>query len=447
MKQVAESIVKTTGGRLDLLVATHEHWDHLSGFVQAREEFKKLKQIDQVWLAWTEDPHDAEAARLRADRRQKLAALWMGLAHLGPRLGAAGAGMKALADQACEVLSFFGIDPRDPEPAGDFGAAAAGGGKTGEAMTWLQGKKPTYCRPGERRSLPGVDGVHVYVLGPPTDLAKLHATLPTRSGQETYGMTLRATSYDGAFFAALFPPAARDTRTAEQKEAYERSLPFGPAYRIPEEAARHDPSFQDYYGAPGNDPEGWRRIDADWLGGAAELALQLDSYTNNTSLALAIELPDGRVLLFPGDAQVGNWESWHDLTWKVDEKKVKAADLLNRTVLYKVGHHGSHNATLREKGLEMMISPGLVAMLPVDEKIAHDKKHWLRMPFQPLLERLGKKTEGRILRADQQPAARPKAAAAGGKAKADDPLTRAQFSPEKFTGSDRSLYVDYTLPL
>ena len=52
--------------------------------------------------------------------------------------------------------------------------------------------------------------------------------------------------------------------------------------------------------------------------GAGRLALQLDSDTNNTSLVLAIELiASGRVLLFPGDAQVGNWLSWHEgIEWK-----------------------------------------------------------------------------------------------------------------------------------
>jgi hypothetical protein len=42
-----------------------------------------------------------------------------------------------------------------------------------------------------------------------------------------------------------------------------------------------------YYG--GDD---WRRIDGDWLGPATELALALQSYTNNTSLVLALELGD-----------------------------------------------------------------------------------------------------------------------------------------------------------
>ena len=37
MTQVIENIVDDTGGEIDLLIATHEHWDHLSGFVQAKE--------------------------------------------------------------------------------------------------------------------------------------------------------------------------------------------------------------------------------------------------------------------------------------------------------------------------------------------------------------------------------------------------------------------------
>src|SRR5207302_1593020 len=96
----------------------------------------------------------------------------------------------------------------------------------------------------------------------------------------------------------------------------------------------------------------WRRIDEDWLGASGEVALQLDSDTNNTSLVLAIEVAeDGGVILLTGDAQVGNWLSWSEVAFYVPSSKggtrtVTADDLLARTVLYKVGHHGSHNATL-----------------------------------------------------------------------------------------------------
>jgi glyoxylase-like metal-dependent hydrolase (beta-lactamase superfamily II) len=31
MKQVMDNIVEVTGGEIDILIATHEHWDHLSG--------------------------------------------------------------------------------------------------------------------------------------------------------------------------------------------------------------------------------------------------------------------------------------------------------------------------------------------------------------------------------------------------------------------------------
>ena len=54
-------------------------------------------------------------------------------------------------------------------------------------------------------------------------------------------------------------------------------------------------------------------MDTDWLNGASGLAIQLDKFTNNTSLVLAIErIADGKVLLFPGDAQEGNWLSWQN---------------------------------------------------------------------------------------------------------------------------------------
>jgi glyoxylase-like metal-dependent hydrolase (beta-lactamase superfamily II) len=68
MQAVVADIGETTGHHIDLLVATHEHWDHLSGFLQARDLFDKI-QIDRVWLAWTENPTDPLANKLRKERR------------------------------------------------------------------------------------------------------------------------------------------------------------------------------------------------------------------------------------------------------------------------------------------------------------------------------------------------------------------------------------------
>ncbi len=78
------------------------------------------------------------------------------------------------------------------------------------------------------------------------------------------------------------------------------------------------------------------------------------------------------------------------------------ADLIARTVLYKVGHHGSRNATLQGKGLEMMTSTELVAMIPVDEKWAKDMMKWDH-PDERLTARLMEKARGRVLRSDSIP--------------------------------------------
>jgi hypothetical protein len=72
--------------------------------------------------------------------------------------------------------------------------------------------------------------------------------------------------------------------------------------------------------------------------------------------------------------------------------------LLSRTILYKVGHHGSHNATLREKGLEQMKSLR-IALIPVDHAMAA-KKGWDRMPLPDLVERLEEVCADGVIRID-----------------------------------------------
>jgi hypothetical protein len=162
------------------------------------------------------------------------------------------------------------------------------------------------------------------------------------------------------------------------------------------------------HGAPDQE---WRRIDEEWLLPAGGLAIDLAGYTNNTSLALAIELVEsGKVLLFPGDAQIGNWQSWQAITWPLEDaqgnkSEVKIEQLLLNTVFYKVGHHGSHNATLSKQGLERMPDGKLVAMIPVNQQQAREQcsktnpRGWL-MPAPVLYKHLLDRTRGRIIRDD-----------------------------------------------
>jgi hypothetical protein len=266
--------------------------------------------------------------------------------------------------------------------------------------------KPRYLKPKRRPlSIPGVSGVRVFVLGPPED--REHLLSPNPSGEAGQVYT------EMALISAMLGAAGLDSPDAVGAQ------PFAGNHRIRSDVAREHNNrthkdderywfFHDHYGFADDDPDKWRRIDFDWQYAAESLALKLDNATNNTSLVLAIELPNTkRVLLFPGDAQVGNWESWHKGGWSERNglskgEKITAKDLLARTVLYKVGHHGSHNATLREKGLKLMTSDELIAMIPVDEKWAKKREPnpW-KMPFGPLYDDLKLRTRGRIYRADK----------------------------------------------
>ena len=124
---------------------------------------------------------------------------------------------------------------------------------------------------------------------------------------------------------------------------------------------------------------------------------------------MALELGDlgkGDVLLFAGDAQVGNWESWQSWTCEMNGVQMSGPDLLKRTIFYKVGHHGSHNATLKGHGVEEM-DRLKTAIIPVDEAEAK-KKRWGRMPLPELITALeAKRPTVTLLRTDQDPATSP----------------------------------------
>ena len=371
MTKVMDHIVSTTGGQIDLLVATHEHWDHLSGFVQAKPSFDRLK-IDQVWLAWTEDAKDPLTQKLKQEKGQALAALRMGLSRM--QMGGDTDGTEELSG----ILEFFG---------------ATKGVTTTDALENVRAKvsAPRYCLPSDAPVVPQGISARFYVLGPPHDEKMLRKINPSATNQETYGLAM-----DGL---GMFMDSA-GTALGDNDDG----RPFDQQFEIPFAYAQTAPELdffrKNYFQPDGAASDDWRRIDGDWLGGATEMALQLDSLTNNTSLVLAIELaPDGDVLLFAADAQVGNWLSWQDLKWTVNGKAVTGPDLLKRAIFYKVGHHGSHNATLKEKGLEEMVNLR-VAMIPVDHDMAV-KKRWGKMPLDDLVAALSKQAKGAVLRVDQ----------------------------------------------
>jgi hypothetical protein len=392
MRKIVANVIDETGGHIDVLAVTHEHWDHVSGFNQAKalfaahdDENKAGKlTVGAVWMGWTEDPADPLARRIVTDRGAMLRRV-AAAGDAATTLAAAGwASATVLANGIDGVLGFFGGARRTTADALAFARSLVA--------------TPRYCRPTDA-PVTLVAGVRSYVLGPPLDPARLYQLL---DDDETYGM---AASRTETALADAFDAASAPADT-------ERSQPFDHTlrHRAPflgkkgKDGAGDGPgSFFDnaYWGADedGQD-QSWRRIDGDWLSGSRQFALKLDNATNNTSLVIALELdPSGRTLLFAADAQVGSWLSWDGLGWDVDGRHVGGADLLTRTSFLKVGHHGSHNATLRAKGLETM-AEDLIAFIPTDEVVAK-KVGWGRMPLPSLVTALGLHTKGRVVRADQ----------------------------------------------
>lgn len=398
MSEVVADVVAETGGRLDLLIATHEHRDHVSGFNSERDAFDQKLQVDHVWAAWTEDPSDPLARQIARYKQDVLESVGLAAHALAGDHAAAPDDRPALRNTRSamrELLGFYGDVPAEGEPIGL--AFAAGVHEAMSYVTRRAGDAVKFLSPGTVLQEAWLPGVRVYVLGPPRDRKKL-GNMGSHGSSELYGMAAQLGASLGFGASAQTYHDYRAALDSDAADTFDQALPFEPRFRVEQANQKAcGERFASYY-AP---DAAWRRIDLDWLSGSGELALQLDSLTNNTSLALAVELiDDGTVLLFPGDAQVGNWLSWHDQSYRVDKKEVAAPDLLARTVFYKVGHHASHNATVTEKGLELMVRDDLMAAIPVDRKVALNKHPQWMMPADALYDRLIEKTHGRVVRSD-----------------------------------------------
>lgn len=449
--QVMEDLLATTGNHLHVVVPTHEHADHLVGFVQKGSPFLKedLVSIDRLWMAWTEKIGDAQADRLRAKRGSAHAVIEQAIEKARARADQGIAGMSELTKRVERILefekpdadTFDEVDQTNVEARirslyknhgnGNailaaymrrFGATPATAlANTGESerassnelalgLLGTMANHSEYCEPGQRLEIPDVAGVRVYVLGPPREERLLKKDKPSkvRGGGEHEFMETYLSGGSASLAFALSP--ALESGTAVHDDL---RYPFAAELRrkIDGSEASLPPLYRNSYMEP---DAAWRRIDGDWLGSAETLALNLDGDTNNTSLVLAFELGEagaGPVLLFAADAQVGNWLSWRDQAYREGGASCTADDLLSRTLLYKVGHHGSHNATLKcdprdpsaedgaPYGLELMSD--IIAMIPVDRAAADRNMPtpW-RMPHRLLYERLREKADRRILRAD-----------------------------------------------
>lgn len=385
------------GNIIDLLVITHEHQDHVNGFQKCADIFESMV-IRNAWFAWTEHPDDpgGEAAELLKKRSAMKAALGNAMKEIQKQEPVI---QQAIADSAfafelraaresflngMNSLAEINLDATT-ETAGK---PLAGMKKIKELLA-AKKTKIKYLSPGTTLSLDGLPGIRFHVLGPPRNRELIFKE--GKQGTDVFRKSLALE--ESALAARAF---ARFAHPGDKPD-----LPFADEYVV-DDKGKTAPGTKSKYS---NADDNWRRIDSEWLMSAGSLALRLTSHINNTSLVLAIESEkSGKVILMPGDAEFGNWESWHLIRrWEKkgrNGQKHLVEDLLNRTAFYKVAHHLSYNGTALEKGINMMPESNLVAMATLDRN--RISKGWKStMPNKHLLAELIRKTGGRFFIMDE----------------------------------------------
>jgi beta-lactamase superfamily II metal-dependent hydrolase len=389
LEEIGEAIKKQLNGKpLDAVVITHEHKDHLNGFKKAENSFRNFQTtakndgivISEIWMSWVENLDNVEAEKLKKYKKSS---------------------EKVIA-KASSQLQFLGINPERVNLLENLLSfedriEVTENTRIGQNQLALNvvknacEKKPIYYNPGDIIEV--FEGIRFYVLGPPKDASSLYTDVSKKKG-DLYLSASTLSEDDYSFLNANFND--NEDKTAEK---WIKDAPFDEEFmmtnqrldKLVTEQINKDiktPYESDLVESYLHKKNDWRKIDADWLGTAERLAIKLNSHTNNTSLALAIEMIDSQqVMLFPGDAQFGNWSSWEKVKFKGENNKiVTSEELLKRTILYKAGHHASHNATANKGGLEKMKDSLKVTLIPVARKTAIGND-W-PIPYEGILTRM-----------------------------------------------------------
>jgi Metallo-beta-lactamase superfamily len=384
--------------KVDVLVVTHEHKDHVLGFERCADLFTNDFKVGKIWMSWAERDGDDLVEGWKKELGQKKKALAAAAQKLSTVVHAQGfeAEMRSLHrgeerlkahKRFTAVLKDFADLQMSLDSNGLYAGPLAGMKIVKEKIAKGGNGEPAiaYWAPGQIiENIAGLEGVRIYVLGPPQNKASIAREDSSDEG-ETYDHN-KDLAKDNAFAAAANALGAANTASL---------LPFD----VSHEALSDDPIRATYTSSS------WRNIDHDWLLNAGSLALRINTGLNNLSLVLAIEFEkSGRVMLFPGDAEYGSWASWHDIRWKEKGRgkhddgtpKHLTEDLLNRTVFYKVAHHLSHNGTAKRRGLEMMTHDDLAAMATLDYAVISET--WKStMPNRAILADLLTQTRGRLM--------------------------------------------------
>lgn len=304
MPTVAQAIKQQCNAKLTAVVATHRHMDHISGFATDSKNGGSGAIIAEckpkvVLQPWTEDPNAARNdKRATSDTSRSPKSFVASLNAMNQiakyALQVAQHPPATMSAAIVKQLRFLGMDNIKNRSAVEN--LMAMGQRNGGKAVWAHHGSTS----GLERLLPGVK---VHVLGPP-------------NLEQTEKIKKQRSSDPDEFWQLLGGKALGGMRIAEPGRRRKGRI-------VPAEAR-------------------WFRDRVARLSGEQllEIVRILDDQMNNTSLILLFEVGNKK-LLFPGDAQIENW------SWALEDapNAAKTRKLLSEVDFYKVGHHGSRNAT------------------------------------------------------------------------------------------------------
>jgi hypothetical protein len=303
-RKIANQIKADCGGKLDAIVATHRHKDHISGFATNSsgtgygDIIRKLEPdiIVQPWTEHPDAPIDANVAPSLKSfhaHQKRLNDMQSFAASLGPQLRT----LDSLSFEAKKRLRFLGENNISNKPA-VLNLQQMATDATNRSQSSRHGGYFVYTgsNSGLGHLLPNVD---VHVLGPPTL-------------KQTEEIKHQVHDHPDEFWHMQAGTASSDNESDSLFPGYEAPSvqPYARWFKKRLQQLRADELFR--------------------------IVRILDDAMNNTSIILLFTVGD-RGFLFPGDAQ---WENWAYAL-----SKDKYVDMLRDVEVYKIGHHGSLNAT------------------------------------------------------------------------------------------------------
>jgi hypothetical protein len=387
-------MMDVTDRQVALIIMTHRHADHIAGFARCADLFKTLT-VGAVWMPIWESEYEPVAMKFQAE----LTRVTEGLRTHFTSFGANASPEQATARKYMENAT------------GEWGVAgAAAPGSNAVALALLKSGfpdvTPRYYKRGDTAELPQVladAGLVAQILGPPPIAAlDLMQMMDLKKGVGQY---------------------LADQGEHEESEDF---APFGPEWEIapPGSAQRGEAecyrpeSFREWV----QPRDRWGTLSWDKARRAREAieralvasqpiaaimaAKKLNTFLNNQSLVILFTFK-GKKLLFVGDAQAGNWQHW---LFDTKERQVEsgmtadAKEILTSLDFYKVGHHGSSNATPKAVVEAMGQGRRFTALCSTEAGVygtehPDDPSKGTEVPRDPLCERLD--AESAFVRSDQ----------------------------------------------